>query len=607
MADFTSVTTTGVLNDGATWGNVSPGVAGTDYPGVDGDTFTVSAGHTVTYDAGDSTVNFGSATLDGKLSFPATQNSTLNFDATGVLTINSTGELEIGTASTPINKAYHCRLYWAQGASARNVLILNNGGKLSVYGDHDYYGNTRKLILDNSWDASAGDTLYVTGDQTATWPVGLKFWLCKGYAPGTYPTSSTAYQVDSDIFEIASVGAYDSVNDRTPITVVAGHGSTLTFLSGQTLLAVSRNVEFADPGASWDVYGFGAYTETLQFQNNQSVSNYNINLDNCIFRGWYCGIGYYGYHCNNTEGLVFLNCKYAVRHGYAYNLFVDFISCDMAARESFAGSTHIFVGDIVSCACALYNNQSLRLTGNLISNNVVSFRSSGNKIIGDLLYNYKISDSTDNVYIKGNISSAYYITDNIINRCLIQSSDISSYNLLTDFISQMKGSVILEDCMLDGADQLPLRIYANCGNFLPLVSSDTEWQSPPSSNDWILQATPNSYCSTDYATQMELSPKEDMAGYAGTNNTKIRFNIYPVGWSSLDQDDILIEANYLDNASGNSRTTVQTGTVTFTNDAWNELTVDIVPAQDGTVYFNLYIRKYEAGAYVLIDPVWKVI
>jgi len=41
----------------------------------------------------------------------------------------------------------------------------------------------------------------------------------------------------------------------------------------------------------------------------------------------------------------------------------------------------------------------------------------------------------------------------------------------------MKGSVILEDCMLDGADQLPLRIYANCGNFLPLVSSDTEWQS----------------------------------------------------------------------------------------------------------------------------------
>ena len=167
MADFTSVQS-GNWADGATWGNISPGSAGVDYPGVDGDTATVAATHTVSYDIGDSTINFGSITLNGKLSFPATANSTINFADLAVLTVNSGGEIEIGTETAPVDAAYHAHIYWTQGAAARYVMVLNDGGAINVWGDPAYYSNTKKLILAAAWDASAGDTLYVTGDQSAT-------------------------------------------------------------------------------------------------------------------------------------------------------------------------------------------------------------------------------------------------------------------------------------------------------------------------------------------------------------------------------------------------------------------------------------------------------
>ena len=140
------------------------------------------------------------------------------------------------------------------------------------------------------------------------------------------------------------------------------------------------------------------------------------------------------------------------------------------------------------------------------------------------------------------------------------------------------------------------------------MSGESNWQTPPSALSWILQAIPNSYCNANsYPGRMELSPSRSISTKIAAGSKTITFKIYPVGYAaSIDQDDILIEAKYLSGASGNDRTTVETTTATFANDAWRNLTVTFTAGQDGMVYFNLYIRKYESACYVLIDPEWSI-
>ena len=124
MATYTS-TQNGNWNTDATWG-------GGGHPTSNDDIAVI--GHEVTYDAGDSAVTWGNVTINssGILIFPTGANSTIVFNATGVLTVNSGGELRAGTSVTPIGSAYHCYFRWPQGASVRNVLVLNDGGTINI-------------------------------------------------------------------------------------------------------------------------------------------------------------------------------------------------------------------------------------------------------------------------------------------------------------------------------------------------------------------------------------------------------------------------------------------------------------------------------------------
>ncbi|MEE4258951.1 MAG: hypothetical protein V2I62_04270, partial [Bacteroidales bacterium] len=161
----------------------------------------------------------------------------------------------------------------------------------------------------------------------------------------------------------------------------------------------------------------------------------------------------------------------------------------------------------------------------------------------------------------------------------------------------------LENCLLESTDKRSLRIYLNCGNWLPAVSGDSHFQTPPSGNDWILVGIPNSYCKNNYACQMELSPLNPIAMDLESGSQTLTFKIYPVGWTTaLDQDDVVLEVRYLDTASGITRTTIVNSTATYTNGAWRDLSVTFNPSQAGIAYIQVYLRKYESGCYMLIDP-----
>lgn len=98
MAAYTS-TQNGNWNDVNTWG-------GGGSPDTNADTATI--GHEVTYNLGDSAITFNNVTINssGVLIFPTASDSTLLFDTTGILTVNSGDYGDICTASVKGSGSY---------------------------------------------------------------------------------------------------------------------------------------------------------------------------------------------------------------------------------------------------------------------------------------------------------------------------------------------------------------------------------------------------------------------------------------------------------------------------------------------------------------------
>jgi len=570
--------------------------------------------HAVDYNIGESAITWGNITLNsgGTLEFPTTASSDLIFNTTGILTINSGGKLACGSVGTPLGTAYTLNIHWPQGAATRNTLVLNDGGEIAVFGNPDFYGSEKYADLDSDW--TTGQTLYITGDFSSKWQADQKFWIHRNYQYSDYLT-------DADIFTIASVGAYDSGNDRTPITISEA-APEVTFSAideghQSKLIMMSRNVELADPGSSWDVGGFNSYTERIKFDNNQGSSNNLIDIRDAVFRGWDKAID----GGNNFSGtnLIFANNNNGITDGTNYQITGDFVSNYYGIAY---GTNYQITGDFVSNNRGIYYGINYQITGDFVSNNYGILHGTNHQITGDFVSNnYGINYGTNHQITGDFVSNNYGINsgtnhqitgDFVSNNYGINSG--TNYQITGDFVSNTtdiyvlsnsnKRSTILEDSTLEGANRQPIRIYQNAGNWLPAVSGDAHFQTPPSGNSWALEAIPNSYCENSYGNQLELSPLNEMALDAETGSQTLTFKIYPVGWTTaLNQDDVVLEARYLDSASGITRTTVYNTTTTYANGAWRDLSVTYNPLQDGILYFQVYFRKYESGCYMLIDPI----
>ena len=628
MATYNSAQN-GNWNTDATWTEAG-------HPNANDDVMIVA--HDVTYDAGDSAITWGNLTLNsgGVLIMPTAANSTLLFNTTGILTVNSGGELRAGTSGTPIGSSYHCYFQWPQGSAIRNVLVLNDGGTINIYGDSAFYGSERYADLDANW--TSGQVFYITGDYASKWQAGQKFYIHENI-------DYDNYQNDGHIYTITTVGSYDAGNDRTPITITeVAPGLTFTAIHATTnyqskLILINRNVTLCDPACPLTVYGYNSYTEMLRFDNNQAAGNSNIHFNDCLMYGWDRAVdGDYNFI---AENIVFVNNYYVIYSGTNHQITGDFISNNYGIYSGtnhqiigdfvsnnkgiYSGTNHQITGDFVSNYYGINYGTNHQITGDFVSNNIGIYYGTNYQITGDFVSNnigiysgtnYQITGDFVSNYIGINAGTNHQIIGDFVSNYYGINSGIN-YQITGDFVSNTidvslsstitKCSAVLEQCAL-ATVQRPLRVYENSGIFLPLMSGESNWQTPPSALSWILQAIPNSYCNADfYLGRMELSPLRPMAANVAAGSKTITFKIYPVGYAaSIDQDDILIEAKYLSGASGNDRTTVETTTATFANDAWRNLTVTFTAGQDGMVYFNLYIRKYESACYVLIDPEWSI-
>ena len=591
MATYTT-TQDGNWNTDATWG-------GGGHPTSNDDIAVI--GHDVTYDAGVSAVTWGNITLNsgGMLVFPINASSTIKFNATAILTVNNGGELRTGSTSAvgSIGTAYTLRFEFPQGAAARYVLVLNDGAIVNIQGADV----TQYAYLDSDW--TSGQSFYAEGDYSSLWSAGQKFYIHRN---ANYVANG--YQTQGDVFTIASVGSYDAGNDRTQITISdSAPNVTFTAVHATTgyqskLILVTRNVVLCDPAAALGVYDYNNYAENIRCDLNQTSSNFLVNFVGCLFSGWsYVFDGGYNLLCSDC---CFVSNYYGVNAGTNNTITGDFVSNSYGVN---AGTNNTITGDFVSNNYGAYSGTNNTITGDFVSNYYGVNAGTNNTITGDFVSNnYGAYSGTNNTITGDFVSNNYGVnagTNNTITGDFVSNS--TNVSIAAASIVQ---NAVLEDCLISSSDRLPYRVYNNAGNVLPLVSEDFGWQTPNSGETWIMQAIANSYC--NFATrvnQIPYSPLRDMATYAPASSTTLTIKIWPVGWTtSLDQDDVVLGVKYLDTASGVTRTTVYNTSQTYANGAWRECSVTFTPAQAGIVYFNLYFRSYESGAYVLIDPIWSV-
>ena len=593
MALFTSVAN-GNWNNADTWD-------GTGYPNTDADDVTIAATHQVTWDRGVDTVAFDDITINGMLVFPVNASWKLLFLDNGILAISAGGEIRTGTTSAPdyMGAAYSGQIHWPQGASARSVFTIANGGIVNLWG-RDFPPADRYADLDSDW--TTGNTLYVTGDYTAKWAADEYIWTYEN----TQTYGSNGYQEQGDIYKIYSVDSYDSGNDRTPIVVTAanptnGASNSCIAVSGSgyqgKVVNITRNLDISDPATGWNVYSdYNTYAERLRLNISQTLVYDLISFKNCMFRGWEYVTG--GAQANFSNA-AFINCSIAFYSGANYTVSGDIISCNTGVNSLVNIIT--FTGLILSCNIGFSANYS-KMIGDIISCSSATV-GTGGTLEGNII-GCATGLAGFNTRVNGNVWSCVSVGYGCINGII--TGDCKDYSALANNIISTTGdykSLILEHSTIAGADKRPLRAYHPVGTILSLISTDTGWQTPDSGNSYILEVTPNSYCSPDKFRRLPMNIKADMGILAPASATTLTVKVYPVGWTtSLDQDDIILEARYLDSASGNTRTLAVNTSQTYANGAWRSVSVTFTPSQAGVVYWNLYIGAYESGDTILIDP-----
>lgn len=119
---------------------------------------------------------------------------------------------------------------------------------------------------------------------------------------------------------------------------------------------------------------------------------------------------------------------------------------------------------------------------------------------------------------------------------------------------------------------------------------------PPSGAATYVKLLPNSHCNSIYPLVYENH--RNVSSGSKTYTWKFR----PTGWSSLSTNDIEIEVWFLEESSGTKRKYGFANPSSITNDSWNDLQITFNPGQEGVVYFKIKLKKYEAGAWLAIDP-----
>jgi hypothetical protein len=594
MATYTS-TQNGNWNAPATWG-------GSGYPSAAGD--VVNIGHTVTYNVSSAT-QLGAITINsgGVLTFSTAMSTKLTLGNVD-LAIMSGGELRVGGAGAPVPKQYLAQLVWNTTSDNAAGLYVNNGGKLTIYGDPDYYGSLDRTVLAADW--TAGRTFQVVGNFASKWAAGAILYIHKGAAFSNYSTDINNVATP---FTIASL-SYDSGTDTTAITINESAPGA-TFKAGGRVVNAGRNVQLSKSGASTDIGNYNSNRPRLIAQNTTDSPNYinlvdalftgffsidcstnwptyQIQFDRSVWRNGYCVFYYGGYNlkftgivisCNNASigisDTIVQTMVFACPTGYDTNYnntFNDEVLSTNFARLNIYNS--VDSGYCYANSCGYYNFQNCKFTGHM------GYNSTG--------------VSMPNVY------DCYFG-----NFCSMTMADAK---LPANGLVIGRNYPLFRSRVASEHDNQVAQAHHLYDNFGDIVKTQAEGSGGnpiqrSGGSAYVSKVTALSNCSaTNYLEIFNLR-------FWAARGTSKAYRFYlQTDFAALAKTTLVLYVDYLDQAAGGRLATVSSSasgnfTSRADNSDWSQyLEVSVTPAQDG--YINLYLRlmAYESGKTVWVDP-----
>ena len=554
MATFTSNGTGGGdFNADATW------TAGSGYPGA-GDNFVITAGDTVTYnlDTADE-LGGGDMTLSGLLTFSITMDTKMVIATGKRIVINNGGELRIGASGAVVDDAYTAELYFNESSDDSDAMLINAGGKLTMYGDPVYYGSDGETTLADNAENTDGDAIIKTADNmSALWNVGDEICI-------HIKNSYSAYNTDVILRTISS---FDG-GDGTLITVTGGNVTTNSGCVGK-VINVSRNVKFGKLSA---VTTIGQYNSNRPGIDDNNTVGGNVNISNVLI-----------------EGI------------YRYDGGVSSVFTDVTIRNSYygvyAGTGHTISGNVYSNNIGVAYGTGHTISGNVYSNTYGVY---GTDIIitGKLGYNAGDVSSPNTSDFRFN-GWNYFICRN----CKMPLAGITIYSSSLN-ADRTFGQVKCEHYDRKINDN---RTYDVFGNILKVAADgtgDAPSVDPDGGNGDVVElSTIQSNCNSD-------NPLKAFEHYVWATASESKTYTYKIQttYAGIAEGGIKLTGSYLDEGSGghlaeetdDSAIAQRTGE---TPDAdWTQtLAVTINPAQTGWVRLKIELMEYESGNEVWIYP-----
>jgi len=545
-------------------------------------------------------------------------------------------------SDTLIDSAHEYRIEIDQGNAERTVLDFEEGFEFDIKSNPAWYGGTRKFPLHQNW--SSGDTLYVTGDATG-WKAGGKIWLQR---------NNSDWNTDARIYTVNSIGSFDG--EKTPIQVtesgpyfehVAIRGNQIT-----SVVFLARNVFIGDIDL-WNSLQVG-----LSWTNRLTTSFGSIaqTLGGCLVG--FTKLVESGEKINLTDASL-ISTSYTVPGGTIENFTGDVtegnnIVRDGGAIKSFSGdingADHVvrysgviedFVGNINGCTNIVGIGGIIgNLVGNLngpnfavreggIIENFSGNINGGNYIAreGGIIENFSgnINGGTNIVRyggvignFSGDINGGNYIVTyrgiienfsgninggtNVIRDGGVIKSFSGVFPSTAVVKQESKGRINLVNSTIDGSFYGNYYVEEAVGKIVPLLPGDSDYKVPPSGEEAIHQFLPNSHCKGYLPLELWLEYGKNCIK---SGQHTLTFRIYPVGWSAdLAEDDLEFWVEYYSSDTDYSRSRVSCVHIS-PNGAWRDITVSFDHKHDGEIRFNLSLKKYESGAYVLVDPLPK--
>lgn len=584
--------------DADTWGQ---GLGA--YPHTAAD--VVNVGHTVTYNVV-STTEMGLITITngGILTFLNSMSTKLTLGHVEIAVSNG-GELRVGAAGAIIPKQYLAEVIWNPTSDNAKGIAVAAGGKLTVYGDPDYFGSDYDTVLTASSGAipAAGNavTITVVGDFTTKWAAGQELVVHSG---GAY-----AHQTN-DFCRLAITGVAANGSNTDVACTVTERPAALTCAIGADVVNVSRNVLFYK--LAYNTNLGAANTNRPRLTNANVTGTTNLNIHDAQFAGWYngpTGIGviFDGVMRNTLQ--PFAGAYQAIINGLSVSngtAYYNIYNCSVGGKalcfpSSITGANNLFSGDFYGGGNGTSGISGFRntFTGFFYSSYGNNYQAADCKMIGGGIgYDRNGVAKSQGAYAFSmvNYSNIAFVNVKMVipPSFYVQGRNLSNTwgRLTFEHYGQVANAHYIADA------------FGNIYKVAADGSGDNPSQRAGGGAD-VQEAAPLSNCAA--ATYLELFNVRLWAT-AGVSKT-YRFYLQ-TDFAALAKTALVLYGEYLDNnpaGTGHLATVNSSGAGNFTTRAnagdWSQyVEVTINPATTGFVNLYLRLMAYESGKKIWIDP-----